>query len=264
VYLTPDHQGSTSLLFDGSGQSIGGYSYSPFGENPGGPGGQPYTYTGREDDGTGLMYYRARYYAPGWGRFISEDPIGFEGGINPYAYCGNNPLTFRDPSGLCKDCSIHPPVRPAKITDAVLQYNMAAARAHFGDLLWFHEHVRAGAPWDYKQLGSQYEAFGNFHFGAVAFAIGVPMEVALREAGRAQQASGTSKPEWGDPGTYLNELLILLGAGGSFFGELGWGAFGDDPVDQEWIRKGYGWAEHHFKQEPGLFWSWLAHWISPS
>jgi len=44
-----------------------------------------YTYTGREwDKETGLYYYRARYYDPMDGRFISKDPIGFDGGINIY------------------------------------------------------------------------------------------------------------------------------------------------------------------------------------
>ncbi len=41
----------------------------------------PHTYTGREYDAeSGLYYYRARYYNPTIGRFLSEDPIGFEGG----------------------------------------------------------------------------------------------------------------------------------------------------------------------------------------
>jgi RHS repeat-associated protein len=45
-------------------------------------------------------YYRARYYDPKAGRFISEDPIGFEGGINFYAYVANNPVNVNDPLGL--------------------------------------------------------------------------------------------------------------------------------------------------------------------
>ncbi|WP_322079856.1 RHS repeat-associated core domain-containing protein, partial [Burkholderia cepacia] len=49
---------------------------------------------------TGLHYNRHRYYDPDSGRFISKDPIGFEGGINVYAYVGGNPISYSDPSGL--------------------------------------------------------------------------------------------------------------------------------------------------------------------
>jgi len=49
----------------------------------------------------GFYYMRARYYDPEVGRFVSEDPIGFEGGdVNLYAYVQNNPVMFVDPSGL--------------------------------------------------------------------------------------------------------------------------------------------------------------------
>ncbi len=59
-------------------------------------------YTGREfDEETGLQYNRARYYNPGTGRFISNDPSGFAGGdANLYRYVGNSPIIFVDPSGL--------------------------------------------------------------------------------------------------------------------------------------------------------------------
>jgi len=54
----------------------------------------------RENDGTGLYAYRARFFSPVLHRFISEDPIGFEGGdINLYAYVLNAPTMLRDPSG---------------------------------------------------------------------------------------------------------------------------------------------------------------------
>jgi hypothetical protein len=49
-----------------------------------------------------MYYYRARYYAPSSGRFVSNDPIGFGGGTNFYGYVGNAPSQFVDPSGLCR------------------------------------------------------------------------------------------------------------------------------------------------------------------
>ena len=59
-----------------------------------------FAYTGRERDETGLMYYRARYYYPGFARFMQRDPLGLSAGLNPYSYVGNNPTNYRDPSGL--------------------------------------------------------------------------------------------------------------------------------------------------------------------
>ena len=58
-------------------------------------------FTAREyDSETGLYFYRARYYDPAIGRFISEDPIGFSGGdLNLYAYVRNNPVSRIDPYG---------------------------------------------------------------------------------------------------------------------------------------------------------------------
>jgi len=60
----------------------------------------PYQFTGRENDGTGLYFYRARYYSPTFQRFVSQDPIGFAGGgPNLYGYVLNNPISFIDPFG---------------------------------------------------------------------------------------------------------------------------------------------------------------------
>jgi RHS repeat-associated protein len=59
-----------------------------------------YAYTAREwDPEINLYYYRARYYDPKIGRFISEDPIGFYGGVNFFAYVGGNPTGYTDPYG---------------------------------------------------------------------------------------------------------------------------------------------------------------------
>ncbi len=61
-----------------------------------------FAYTGREIEiETGLYFYRARYYDPATGAFLSEDPIGFDAGDpNFYRYVGNNPTNATDPTGL--------------------------------------------------------------------------------------------------------------------------------------------------------------------
>jgi RHS repeat-associated protein len=79
------------------------YGYSPYGQTEQiGPDATNNTsqYTSRENDNTGLMFYRARYYDPVLKRFISEDPIGLEGGMNAHAYVEGNPISFTDPLGL--------------------------------------------------------------------------------------------------------------------------------------------------------------------
>jgi RHS repeat-associated protein len=69
-----------------------------------------YAYTGRENDGLGDYYYRARYYNPNTGRFISEDPLGFGGGINKYVYVHDDPLDLIDRFGLATTVIIWNPV----------------------------------------------------------------------------------------------------------------------------------------------------------
>jgi RHS repeat-associated protein len=102
-YFLTDHLGSTSALTDGSGNLLEQISYGSFGNHVGSSRTR-YTYTGRErDPDTGLMYNRARFYDPQIGRFISEDPIGLHGGINPYAYVVNYPIGLIDPYGLVQD-----------------------------------------------------------------------------------------------------------------------------------------------------------------
>lgn len=100
-FLT-DGLGSAIALTDASGSVTGSYSYDPYGAtSQAGNSTTPFEYTGRENDGaTALYYYRARYYSPALGRFISEDPAGLLGGLNPYAYVGDDPISHVDPLGL--------------------------------------------------------------------------------------------------------------------------------------------------------------------
>ena len=78
------------------------YAYSPYGETTTlGPDlDNSLQYTARESDGTGLYFYRARYYDPIMKRFLQEDPVGLNGGLNIYAYANGNPVSNADPTGL--------------------------------------------------------------------------------------------------------------------------------------------------------------------
>ena len=88
-------------LTDGAGNKLVDYTYDPYGATTADAAvSNPFQYTGRENDGNGLYYYRARYYSPGMARFISSDPIGLAGGINTYAYVGGDPLQYSDALGL--------------------------------------------------------------------------------------------------------------------------------------------------------------------
>jgi len=101
-YYHADALGSIIGLSNESGQEVTQYAYDPFGKVTisGETSDNPFQYTGRENDGTGLYYYRARYYSPELQRFISEDPIGLKGGINKYVYVSNRPTMLVDPLGL--------------------------------------------------------------------------------------------------------------------------------------------------------------------
>ena len=70
----------------------------------------PYGYTGREMDTPELYYYRARYYDPTMQRFLNLDPIKLQSGdFNFYRYVGNDPVNFRDPTGLDQEILIGGP-----------------------------------------------------------------------------------------------------------------------------------------------------------
>ncbi len=105
VYLHGDHLGSVSILTDSTGAKLSGEEYGPWGQTRAGDNSSttPLDFTGQHRDGTGLLYYGARYYDPALGRFLSGDTVG--GAMsdpqswNPYSYVRNNPLNRTDPTG---------------------------------------------------------------------------------------------------------------------------------------------------------------------
>jgi RHS repeat-associated protein len=103
-FFAPNELGSTSKLTDAVGGVVQSYDYSPFGETSQSTGeANPFQYAGRENDNTGVYYNRSRYYVPEWGRFMSEDPLGFAGGLNRYVYAGNDPINWLDYRGTARE-----------------------------------------------------------------------------------------------------------------------------------------------------------------
>lgn len=112
-YYEADGLGSITSLSNSSGSVVQTYDYygvTSFGtHSSSGSITNPFRFTGREYDETGLYFYRARYYDPSTGRFLSEDPIGFNAGINFYRYVSNNPVNLIDPTGLIHQAWTEPP-----------------------------------------------------------------------------------------------------------------------------------------------------------
>lgn len=113
-----------------------------------------------------------------------------------------------------------------------LNENALEAKNHFFKLEWFYNKVKNKGAWDYKQKDSKYENFGNFHYGLMGKIAGISDTTLLKAAGWAQKRAGTSKESWGDSG--------IPGIGGK-------PPYGDDPVDQYWIKQGIEYYQNYYK-----------------
>ncbi|MFT3764628.1 MAG: RHS repeat-associated core domain-containing protein [Minicystis sp.] len=124
-YVHANRLRSVQALTDDTGALVEAFRYEPYGAltvltDPGPDGqwftgdepadveswvGMPYAFTGQRLDAmTGLYHYKSRYYSSWFGRFLSRDPIGYEGGTpNLYEYVGSRPVGAVDPMGTDDD-----------------------------------------------------------------------------------------------------------------------------------------------------------------
>ncbi len=287
-----DAIGNVIALTDSAQTVQRSYEYGEWGALIGGSDAKPFNNTDRvrfkgalwmgpEVD---VYYMRARWYEPKSGRFLSEDPVGINGGINPFTYAGNDPVNRRDPTGLCAEdeelwvrYQYHLDERGNQVVDGILGYfcvksmgvgeggggsggagsageatrrvkpdecppppiappvanlnaNIMLAKEHREYAVdWFQSMVDYGHPWDYKTQGTpgQYEAFGNFNYGATGRAAMIAPDVLYRAAGYAQLRHNHAS-RW------------------DAYKKAFWGPYpyGDDPRDQANIRAGQQYYEN--------------------
>jgi RHS repeat-associated protein len=131
-YYSADGLGSVVALTKSNGSATNTYfGYNTFGwVNATDTVANPFRFTGREwDPETNLYYYRARYYDPLWGRFISEDPVNFSIGPDFYTYVANDPAGQVDPTGLC----------PCKYHKVMLYYTASFRGSGYPDYHWYRQ-----------------------------------------------------------------------------------------------------------------------------
>jgi RHS repeat-associated protein len=227
-----DALGSTLAVLDAAGSPVTTYTYEPYGRvtttNP--TPRFPFRFTGREDDGTGLYYFRARYYDPVLSRFISEDPIGLLGGFNVYAYAGGDPVNWIDPLGLKMSRKTY-----VELCDFVRKYYTDAAEAgqnaplpaEFILALSAHESKRG-------KSDAARDARGNF-FGQTKPGGGLMTQGGFRNGAdyfvknwRNQYARGGQPPE-----TIRDFVTNLTSDPSKMYNELG----KDGQGDPEWREK---------------------------
>jgi RHS repeat-associated protein len=144
-YYDADGLGSITSLSSSTAALANTYTYDSFGKltNSTGTLRNPFQYAGREfDPETGIYEYRARYYDSNSGRFISEDPLGFVGGLNFYAYVHGNSVNFSDPFGL-KDYN------EQQTLQILQQAYDGATSSYFGGLSFIYQHSKGNGPYDF-------------------------------------------------------------------------------------------------------------------
>lgn len=139
-YYHRDEQLSTALVTDGQGEIRNSYQYDAFGipletteqlNNR-------IRYTGQQyDDVTGQYYLRARYYNPVAGRFMQEDVYQGDG-LNLYAYCGNNPVVYYDPSGYASTSTGKACPPQGKISESVDETSYGKSSSNCTELVPYY------------------------------------------------------------------------------------------------------------------------------
>ena len=191
--------GNLSEATTGSGGLSGRQRYFPYGLVRYTWGSLPTTYnfTGQRLDGTGLLYYGARYYDPLIGRFTQPDTIvpqpGNPQSLNRYTYALGNPLKFTDPTGHCAEAGL----TPIPCTPIVQQLGQWVAQAW----QWISALTVQAAP-AVGQITQYAQAYGP-QLTTIASEAAKNAE----NAQRALQSGEPANPGGWDPGKYQEEQI---------------------------------------------------------
>jgi RHS repeat-associated protein len=194
-YCLTDHLRTVHAVADSTGAIVETYRYDAWGKVLGvyDAAGQPLEesalgnntlFQGRWYSWTTRLYnFRARWYDPVTGRWLSNDPIGISGGLNQYAFCGNNPVNRIDPFGLDwfgggddgwslgRD-SKYSPIRPGEGLGAVLETYVPAMER----MSIMHDSLVGALVPDTPVVGPIVDLFVNVPTMPVVYAAGVAYE----------------------------------------------------------------------------------------
>ena len=203
-YYHRDEQLSTVFVTDGQGEIRNSYQYDAFGMSLGTTEklNNRIRYTGQQyDDVTGQYYLRARYYNPVAGRFMQEDVYQGDG-LNLYAYCGNNPVVYDDPSGYASTSTGKACPPQGKISESVDETSYGKSSSNCTELVPYYpanNGAESGTPSGFYQ-----DANGRWHRPNGDFASNAEVGIAS-PAKTATESHGNSLS---DPRTNYGYVLV--------------------------------------------------------
>lgn len=216
TYLHHDQLGSTRLLTNAAGEAAGTFTYGPYGGLTGhtGTATTALGYAGQYTLGqSGLLYLRARYYDPATAQFLTQDPA-VEVTHEPYGYAGDDPLRFKDPTGLWfaeELGSVGIPCIPCEAAQGVQELLEPS----------YEDAVSAGGWVLRNSLGAEELDEGEGEdeaqpCGELRYEIGTRREVREEEEEETAKLghsknSNPDAPDWMPSGTVVEKVLALLG-----------------------------------------------------
>jgi RHS repeat-associated protein len=162
-FYNADGLGSITSLANTSGTLTQTYTFDSFGKQTASSGSltNSFQYTARESDTeTGLYYYRARYYDPNTGRFLSEDPISWAAGPNFYRYSDNDPSDLVDEFGLAPG-DWWDPRTPGNVWNQLNPFNVNGSTGQTGISIWDSLSGMAKGDWQKVRKAYDYGPLGQ-------------------------------------------------------------------------------------------------------